>query len=47
MSREKEEKRSERVRQESQRRWQETVNNVSPEDIRRLVAKLKGEESRK
>lgn len=47
MPRENEEKRSERTRHDSQIQWRQTVEKVSAEDIRRLVAKLKGEESKK
>lgn len=47
MPREKEKKRSERTGHDSQSQWRQTVENVSAEDIRRLVAKLKGEESKK
>lgn len=47
MPREKEGKRSERTRYDSELQWRRTVEKVSAEDIRRLVAKLKGEESKK
>lgn len=45
MPREDEQKRSERTRQDSQ--WRRSMANVSAKDIRRLVAKLKGEETKK